>query len=90
MLFNYKALENSGKQVSGSIEAISLDVAISSLQRRGLIVVTVEPAEKESWLSKFSFGSGVPYKDVVVLLITSGLQKHCFKLAKFLGVCDSL
>lgn len=67
MLFNYKALDNSGKSVGGSIEAISLDVAVNSLQKRGLIVAGVEPAEKESWLSKIHFGSGVSHKDVVIL-----------------------
>ena len=67
MLFNYKALENSGKHASGSIEAVSLDVAVSSLQRRGLIISEIEPAEKESWLSKIHFGSGVSNKDVVIL-----------------------
>ena len=67
MLFNYKALENSGKLVSGSIEAVSLDVAVGSLQRRGLTISKIEPAEKESWLSTIRFGSGVSHKDVVIL-----------------------
>ncbi|MEK7461482.1 MAG: type II secretion system F family protein [Patescibacteria group bacterium] len=67
MLFNYKALENSGKQTSGSIEAVSLDVAVGALQRRGLIISEIEPAEKESWLSKIKFGSGVSHRDVVML-----------------------
>lgn len=67
MLFNYKALENSGKQTSGSIEAVSLDVAVSSLQRRGLVISEIEPDDKESWLSKIQFGSGVSHKDVVML-----------------------
>ena len=67
MLFNYKALENSGKETSGTIEAVSLDVAVSSLQKRSLIVANIEPAEKESWLSSIQFGSGVSHKDVVIL-----------------------
>lgn len=67
MLFNYKALENSGKNTSGSIEAVSLDVAVSSLQRRGLIISEIDPADQESWLSKIKFGSGVSHKDVVML-----------------------
>jgi type IV pilus assembly protein PilC len=67
MLFNYKALEQSGKGAAGSIEAVSLDVAIGSLQRRGLIITEIEPAQKEPWFSHFSFGSGVSNKDVVIL-----------------------
>lgn len=67
MLFNYKALENSGKRVVGSIEAVSMDVAVGSLQKRGLIIADIGPAEKASWLSKIQFGSGVSRKEIVVL-----------------------
>ncbi|NCN08029.1 hypothetical protein GW944_00470 [Candidatus Parcubacteria bacterium] len=67
MLFNYKALENSGKEQDGSIEAVSIDVAVGSLQERGLIIVDIEPAEKESWLASIKFGSGVSNRDVVML-----------------------
>lgn len=67
MLFNYQALENSGRRVSGTIEAVSMDVAISSLQRRSLMVSGIEPAIKESWFSKISFGSGVSHKEIVIL-----------------------
>ncbi|MDP3763108.1 MAG: type II secretion system F family protein [bacterium] len=67
MLFNYKALENSGKRTAGSIEAVSIDVAVDSLQKRGLIIAEIEPAEKESWFSRFSIGRGVSHKDIVAL-----------------------
>lgn len=67
MLFNYKALENSGKRVEGAIEAVTLDVAIGSLQKRGLIVAEIEPAEKESWLSRISFANRISNKDIVML-----------------------
>ena len=62
MLFNYKTLENSGKETSGTIEAVSIDVAVSSLQKRGLIIANIEPAEKESWLTSIHFGSGVSHR----------------------------
>lgn len=68
MLFNYKALENSGKHVEGSIDAVSLDVAIGSLQKRGLIVVEINSAEKTSWLSsQITLFNHVSNKDVVML-----------------------
>ena len=67
MLFNYKALENSGKRTAGSIEAVSIDVAVDSLQKRGLLIAEIEPVEKESWFSKFSIGRSVSHKDIVVL-----------------------
>ena len=67
MLFNYEALENSGKRTTGSIDAISLDVAIGSLQKRGLVIVQIDSAEKVSWMTQFHFGSGVSNKDIVIL-----------------------
>jgi type IV pilus assembly protein PilC len=67
MLFNYQALENGGKRAEGSIEAVSLDVAVAGLQKRGLIIVEIEPAEKEAFLSRFNIGSGVSGKDIVIL-----------------------
>jgi type IV pilus assembly protein PilC len=67
MLFNYEALEKTGTKRSGSIEAVSLDVAIDSLQKRGLIIAEIEPAEKEAWYSNLHFGSGVSNRDVVML-----------------------
>jgi type IV pilus assembly protein PilC len=67
MIFNYQALENTGKEAKGTIEAVSLDVAVASLQKRGLTIVRIEPAEQESFLERFHFGSGVSNKDVVIL-----------------------
>ncbi|MDB5266615.1 MAG: Type secretion system domain, type pilus assembly protein PilC [Parcubacteria group bacterium] len=67
MLYFYKALDNTGVSKEGQIEAVSIDVAIESLQTRGLIIAEIEPAEKESFLSKFTIGSGVSNKDVVIL-----------------------
>lgn len=67
MLFNYQALDNTGKHASGSVDAISLDVAVGSLQKRGLIIVEIEPAEKGSWFTSIHFGSGVSNKEIVML-----------------------
>jgi len=67
MLFKYQALENSGKRVDGTIEAVSVDVAVGSLQKRGLMIVEIKSVEKESWLSKIQIGTGVSYKEVVIL-----------------------
>ncbi len=68
MLFNYEAVDQTGAEAKGSIDAISLDVAISSLQRRGLTIRNVEPAEKKSFLERdFAIFSHVSSKEVVVL-----------------------
>ena len=68
MFFNYKAIDQKGSENRGSIDAISLEVAISSLQRRGLVIESINPADKKSFFQKdFSMFSRVSNKDVVVL-----------------------
>ncbi|KND48661.1 MAG: type IV pilus assembly protein PilC [Parcubacteria bacterium C7867-005] len=67
MLYLYKALESSGARKEGSIEAVSIDIAIDSLQKRGLIIAEIEPAEKEAWYNQFSIGTGVSNKEIVIL-----------------------
>src|SRR4051812_8700251 len=68
MLFNYKALESAtGAKKEGSIEAVSVDVAIDSLQKRGLIIANIEEANAEKWYEKISFGGRVSTKDIVIL-----------------------
>lgn len=68
MLFNYRALDTEGHEREGSIEALSMDVAVSTLQRRSLIVSSIEPADKKSFLSfDLALFKGVSHKDVVIL-----------------------
>lgn len=69
MLFTYKAIDKDGGKSEGSIDAITLDVAITSLQRRGLIVSSVEPAKAAgSFFSRdIGFFDHVSTKDLVVL-----------------------
>lgn len=69
MLFNYQAVDTTGAQKNGSIDAVNIDIAISSLQRRGLIITTInEAGESSSFLSKkISFFDRVSTKDVVIL-----------------------
>ena len=67
MLYNYQALEQGGKSTAGTIDAVSLDVAVGSLQKRGLIIVKIDPAEKVSFWKKLNIGTGVSNKDIVIL-----------------------
>lgn len=67
MLYNYKALEQSGATKAGSIDAVSLEVAIDGLQKRGLIITSINPAESMSWMDRFSFGDKVSNKEIVIL-----------------------
>lgn len=67
MLFNYKAIDNNGEQKEGSVEAINLEIAISSIQKRGLIISSIVPADEEGLQKRFFFGGKVSNKDVVIL-----------------------
>ncbi|HEU0080682.1 MAG TPA: type II secretion system F family protein [Candidatus Paceibacterota bacterium] len=68
MLFNYSAVDQSGNESKGSIDAINVDVAITSLQRRGLVIKNIADAGKVPFFQHdISLFSGVSNKDVVVL-----------------------
>ncbi len=69
MLFNYSAVDSLGAKKDGSIDAVNVDVAISSLQRRGLVITTIRAADdKSSLFSKnFTFFDRVSGRDIVIL-----------------------
>lgn len=68
MLFNYKALDKDSHERTGTVEALSMDVAVSTLQRRGLIVSSIEPANQKSILSlEIALFKTVSNKDIVIL-----------------------
>lgn len=69
MLYKYHALTPEGEKKLGSIEAGSLEIAINSLQRRNLIIVSINPAEKTEFfiLRRIKFFERVKFRDVVIL-----------------------
>ena len=68
MLFTYRALDADGHEREGTVEALSMDVAVSTLQRRSLIVSSITPANPKSALSvEISFLKHVSNKEVVIL-----------------------
>ncbi|MEK7117008.1 MAG: type II secretion system F family protein [Patescibacteria group bacterium] len=69
MLFSYKTINKNGEREEGDIEAFSLDLAISSLQRRGLIVSTIKLKDESGGdiLQKIPFLNRVSNKDIVIL-----------------------
>lgn len=68
MLFSYHALDKDGHEREGTVEAISMDLAIATLQRRSLIVSSIEPAVKTNALSMdLAFLKRVSNKDIVIL-----------------------
>lgn len=68
MLFKYKVTTKEGQRQEGSIDAPSLDLAISALQRRGLIVITVSPVQQMGgFFKKYSFFGGIKNRDIVMM-----------------------
>ena len=68
MIFKYKAIDSSNNQKEGTIEAVSMEVAIGSLQKRDLVLSEIHPLEDKSFLEKnISFFERVSSKDIVIL-----------------------
>lgn len=68
-LFVYKALDKEGQPKSGTVEAVNVDVAIGSLQRRGFVISAInEAGEKKGILNQnLDFFERVSNKDIVIL-----------------------
>lgn len=72
MLFNYKAIDQASVQREGTVEAPSIDAAISAVQKRGYTLVSIDEAVKAGSLQslmhlEFSFMNSVSNKEVVIL-----------------------
>jgi type IV pilus assembly protein PilC len=68
MLFTYKALDEKGQEVGGSIDAVNVDVAIASVQRRGLVITTINESTQGAGLGRrLTIFDRVSNKDVVIL-----------------------
>ncbi len=69
MLFNYTSADDKGQVSTGAIDAVNVDIAIASLQRRGLTITSIKSADaKKSILNmNIAFFDRVSTKDVVIL-----------------------
>jgi len=68
MLFNYKAIDKSGVESTGSIDAVNVDVAINSLQRRGFVISSIKANDEATGFSRsFVLFEHVSNKEVVIL-----------------------
>ena len=67
MLFTYTVSDQAGQTSQGTIDAPSADMAIASLQKRGLVVIAIDSQEKKPLFGKITLFSGVSSKDVVIL-----------------------
>src|SRR6185436_4972031 len=69
MLFRYEALDKDGGKQQGFIEALNVDVAISAIQRRSLVITSIRGVDEGNIFLKFnvSFLHRVSNKDIVIL-----------------------
>src|ERR1035437_2341382 len=69
MLYKYTAISQSGEKSEATIEAISADVAISALQKRGLIIaqISLVDEKKSSFFGDIAFFNHVKSKEIVIL-----------------------
>ncbi len=68
VIFSYSALDQEGNERQGTIDAVNMDVAISALQRRGLVVSGIDAADKKTLLSsRITLFERVQNRDVVML-----------------------
>jgi type IV pilus assembly protein PilC len=68
-IFSYTAVDQKGEATSGTIDAVSIDVGISSLQRRGLIVQNIKPTKASGSLFdiRIPIFDRIKSKDIVIL-----------------------
>ena len=67
--FTYTALDSEGNEREGTIDAVNIDVAIVALQRRGLIISNIDPADKKpaNISGRLSFFDRITNSDIVIL-----------------------
>lgn len=67
-LFKYKAVDAEGNERQGTVDAVNMDIAISALQRRGLILAGIDPVESKSLLgTRVALFDRVTNADVVMV-----------------------
>jgi type IV pilus assembly protein PilC len=68
MLFNYNVISQTGVEETGSIDAVNIDVAINSLQRRGYVISSIVSADEGSFIKKWaSLTERVSTRDMMLL-----------------------
>lgn len=68
MLYTYSAVTQSGEKTQGSVEAFSADVAISVLQKKGLVISQIHAQdEKKGFSINLPFMNRISNKDIVML-----------------------
>jgi type IV pilus assembly protein PilC len=90
MLFKYVALDKINAQKEGTVEAVTIDSAISAVQKRGYTIVSIDPIDEKTGLQgilniEFAIFNSVSNKDIVILSrqISTLFQAHVSPLRIF-------
>jgi type IV pilus assembly protein PilC len=90
MLFKYVAIDKTNAQKEGTVEAVTIDSAISAVQKRGYTIVSIDPIEEAKGLQgmlniEFAIFNSVSNKDIVILSrqISTLFQAHVSPLRIF-------
>lgn len=67
MQFRYNAIDSQGVKKEGEIDAPNKDLAISGLQRRGLVILSIAQVGEKKSLMQLSFFDHVKPKEIVIL-----------------------
>jgi type IV pilus assembly protein PilC len=68
MIFKYEAITNTGEKKNGSIDASSKDSAVAAIQRRGLIISSIQEEGVRNGIFKLAFfQKRIKMKDVVIM-----------------------
>ena len=90
MLFNYTAIDSANIQREGTVEAATIDAAISAVQKRGYTIVSIDEANERKGLQalfnfEFSLFNSISNKEIVILSrqISTLFQAHVSPLRIF-------
>ncbi|MDC1205541.1 type II secretion system F family protein [Candidatus Pacebacteria bacterium] len=69
MLFSYKAIDQNNASREGTVEATNIDAAISTVQKRGYTVISIEPIEEKTSLYNIEIDwfQSISNKEIVIL-----------------------
>ncbi len=69
MLFTYQAINSkTNQEKTGTVDADSKDIAIALLQKRDLVIISLDQQKKEGSFFNITIGGGIKNKDRVVFL----------------------
>lgn len=69
MIFSYKAIDQNNASREGTVDASNIDAAISTIQKRGYTIISIEPIEQKTsfYNIEIDWFQRISNKEVVIL-----------------------